>query len=167
MMHRYVQAAAERKVAALQAKHPASSFLDHVQELRKDLRQTYPCQRPRRTVPAARLIGMVSIDGVEVEKRLLHLGSGRYSTAWIYIPPTARGAAAGRYATLLMLPGHGDPGWSPAVQSRCLGFARQGYLVMLVEPFGQDERGDSRSSTRVTTRSLRPICWWRVRACSG
>ena len=85
---------------------------------------------------------MVSIDGVEVEKRLLHLGSGLYSTAWIYIPPTARGSAPGRYATLLMLPGHGDPGWSPAVQSRCLGFARQGYLVMLVEPFGQDERGE-------------------------
>jgi len=41
-----------------------------------------------------------------------------------------------------MLPGHGDPGWSASVQGRCLGFARQGYVVMLVEPFGQDERGE-------------------------
>ncbi len=41
-----------------------------------------------------------------------------------------------------MLPGHGDPEWSPSVQDRCLSFAKRGYVVMLVEPFGQNERGD-------------------------
>ena len=42
-----------------------------------------------------------------------------------------------------MLPGHGDPFWTPGMQERCLSFAKRGWIVLLVEPFGQTERGEN------------------------
>ena len=141
MMHRYFQAVARRKIEVLQAKHPPSSFADNAESLRQALKSTY-LMPDAYGEPSARLIGTVAVDRVEIEKQLLKLRPGVYSTAWIYKPWRITSPPEGRYPTILMLPGHGDPGWSPAVQSRCLSFAWQGYLVMLVQPFGQDERGE-------------------------
>jgi hypothetical protein len=141
MMHKYFQAVARRKVEGLQAKYPPSSFADNAENLRHALKRTY-LMPDAYGEPSARLIGTVAVDGVVIEKQLLRLRPGVYSTAWIYKPSRPPSAAERRCPAVFMLPGHGDPGWSPAVQSRCLSFARQGYLVMLVQPFGQDERGE-------------------------
>jgi dienelactone hydrolase len=143
MMLHYFRRVAGEKIAGLQREYPASSFAANAEKVRSALRNTY-LMPPTPTAPVQAVRARaVHVDGVDVEQQLLQLQPGVYSTSWIYKPPAQKGTARnGRRPAILMLPGHGDPGWSPAVQSRCLGFAKQGYLVMLVEPFGQDERGE-------------------------
>ena len=111
------------------------------------MRKTYLMPPEEETPVQATRVRTVRVDGIEVELWLLRLRPGVYSTSWLYKPPAEALAAAGAAArggpAILMLPGHGDPAWSPAVQCRCLSFARRGYVVMMPEPFGQDERGEA------------------------
>lgn len=143
MMVRWFRRVAGEKIARLQTAYPPSGFAAGAEGVRDALRNTYMMPPATGALPRAQLVGTVGVDGVQIEKQLLQMRPGVYTTSWVYKPAKAGSPPAARHPALLMLPGHGDPGWSPAVQSRCLSFARQGYVVMLVEPFGQDERGEA------------------------
>lgn len=137
MMDDYHRERAAERVAALRAQFPPERLARSAASVRRALAATYRMP-PSAGAPQARVLRTVTVDGIPVEQRLLRIREGVYSTALVFLP-----AGEGRHPALLMLPGHGDPSWSPAVHSRCLAFARRGYLVMLVQPFGQNERGEN------------------------
>jgi hypothetical protein len=96
--------------------------------------------------PTVTSYGKVALDSCTVEKQLLKIADGIYSPALVYLPPLPKRRLrqpALRHPALLFLPGHGDLSLSEDIQNQCLSFAKRGYIVMLVQPFGQDERGEN------------------------
>jgi hypothetical protein len=134
---RYFDRRAREKVAALRKRCSPASFVDEADRIRKALKATYLMPEAKWN-GAARLIREAIIDGLAVEVRCLQVLPGVYSVLRIYRPP-----GGGRHPAVLYLPGHGDPAWEPAVQKRLLGFARQGYVAMTTDPFGQGDLTDA------------------------
>ena len=78
-------------------------------------------------------------DGYLVEKITIQTRSGVRMTANLYVPDSAKKKAA---PAILMVHGH----WrgakqDPVVQSRCIGAAKLGFVVLCVDAFGAGERG--------------------------
>ncbi|MEO7298778.1 MAG: alpha/beta hydrolase family protein, partial [Verrucomicrobiota bacterium] len=143
LLEKYYARRSQQKAVALHAKKPPAQFLELQSQLRSALEETF-LMPPAARKPQATLLGAAAVDGIQVEKQLLKIRDGVYSPALIWRP--MKDARARKSPAILMLPGHGDPSWSPAVQSRCLSFAKRGYVVMLVQPFGQAERGEKANS---------------------
>lgn len=143
MMPRYYQSRFEAKSAALHRKYPPELLAKSAHSVRAALGKAF-MMPPRDPVPTATHVRTVTIDDVQTDLELLALAPGVASPALVFRPKPAADSDPGqRFPAVLMLPGHGDPSWSPSVQSRCLSFARAGYLVLLVQPFGQAERGEN------------------------
>ena len=143
MMDRYHIARAKEAVEKLRREYPPERFVKDQEAIRRRFAAT--CMMPEvKGPPEAVLIRHENVGGSDVELQLLKIREGMYSTAAIYHPPVPPGSVPDKkYPAIMMLPGHGDPLWSGSVQARCLSFAQQGYLVMMVEPFGQDQLGDA------------------------
>ncbi len=139
LLEKYYARRSQEKASALHAKNPPAQFLESQSQLRLALKETFlmPLAAEK---PQATLVGTAVVDGIQVEKQLLKIREGVYSPALVWRP--VKDAGTQKSPAILMLPGHGDLNWSPAVQSRCLSFAKRGYVVMLVQPFGQAERGE-------------------------
>lgn len=99
------------------------------------------------TVPGAppplepRAHGALDRDGYRVEKVSFQTMPGVRMTANLYLP-----RSAGRHAAVLAVHGH----WrgakqDPVVQSRCIGAAKLGFVVLAVDAFGAGERGVGRA----------------------
>ncbi|MCE9561303.1 MAG: SMP-30/gluconolactonase/LRE family protein [Planctomycetes bacterium] len=78
-------------------------------------------------------------DGYVVEKLTIQTRPGVRMTANLYVPDAAKKKKA---AAILMVHGH----WrgakqDPVVQSRCIGAAKLGFVVLCVDAFGAGERG--------------------------
>ena len=78
-------------------------------------------------------------DGYTVEKITIQTRPGVRMTANLYVPDAAKKKKA---AAILMVHGH----WKgakqdPTVQSRCIGAAKLGFVVLCVDAFGAGERG--------------------------
>ncbi len=78
-------------------------------------------------------------DGYTVEKITFHTRPGVRMTANLYVPDVAKKKKA---PAILMVHGH----WKgakqdPVVQSRCIGAAKLGFVVLCVDAFGAGERG--------------------------
>ncbi|MEW6072837.1 MAG: acetylxylan esterase [Planctomycetota bacterium] len=91
---------------------------------------------PPRTPLAARTIGTIERDGYRVERVVFESRPGFPVPANVYVP-----AGVGPFPAVLCPVGH----WAHAkaqdvVQARCIGFAKQGFLVLTYDPFGQGER---------------------------
>jgi acetyl esterase/lipase len=127
------------KVEMLRTQYSPGQFVKEADKVRRSLRASY-------LMPNAlwdgqsRLIRETTIDELPVEVRCLRILPGVYSVLRIYRP---RGGSGGRHPTVLYLPGHGDPAWDPGVQKRLLGFAKQGYVAVTPDPFGQGELTDT------------------------
>lgn len=83
------------------------------------------------------IIGTLERDGYRVEKLLLQTRPGILMTANAYVP-----SGEERRAAVLCVHGH----WKgakqdPVVQSRCIGLAKLGFFVLVVDAFGAGERG--------------------------
>ncbi len=142
-MGEYFRRRAMDAIRALRASWPPERIVHEADRLRRALAATYLMPAEKAEVSSTQL-GTFELDGVRLEKHLLHLRPGVASTALLLLPPPGTDAAPGnRQPTILMLPGHGDPFWSPSLQERCLSFARRGWIVLVVEPFGQSERGEN------------------------
>jgi cephalosporin-C deacetylase-like acetyl esterase len=81
--------------------------------------------------------GELSRDGYRVEKITFQTRPGVRMTANLYLPDKK-----GKLPAILMVHGH----WrgakqDPVVQSRCIGAAKLGYVVLCVDAFGAGERG--------------------------
>ena len=78
-------------------------------------------------------------DGYTVEKLTIQTRPGVRMTANLYVPDAAKKKPA---PAILMVHGH----WrgakqDPVVQSRCIGAAKLGFVVLCVDAFGAGERG--------------------------
>ncbi len=83
------------------------------------------------------IVGHVQRDGYRIEKLLLQTRPGVLMTANAYVP-----SGAGPHPAVLCVHGH----WrgakhEPVVQSRCIGLAKLGFFVLMVDAFGAGERG--------------------------
>ncbi len=81
--------------------------------------------------------GTLDRDGYRVEKVSFQTMPGVRMTANLYLP-----RSPGRHAAVLAVHGH----WrgakqDPVVQSRCIGAAKLGFVVLVVDAFGAGERG--------------------------
>ncbi|MFP6763227.1 MAG: alpha/beta hydrolase family protein [Planctomycetaceae bacterium] len=76
-------------------------------------------------------------DGYRVEKLLIQTRPGIQMTANAYVPE-----GAGQRAAVLCVHGHWRLAKSePVVQARCIGLAKLGFFVLMVDAFGAGERG--------------------------
>ncbi len=84
-----------------------------------------------------RILGTVKRDGYRIEKLLLQTRPGVLMTANAYVPD-----GEGRRSAVLCVHGHWRLAKSePVVQSRCIGLAKLGFFVLMVDCFGAGERG--------------------------
>lgn len=101
---------------------------------------------PRTPCPLEpRVLGTTRYDGYRVERLLLQTLPGILMTANAYVPEpdTAKETAntAGKRPAVLCVHGH----WrlakqEPVVQARCIGLAKLGFFVLVVDAFGAGER---------------------------
>ena len=104
--------------------------------LRENLRRAWGAwpQSPAPLNPQSH--GVLQRDGYRIEKVTFQTLPGVRMTANAYVP-----AQPGRLPTVLCVHGH----WrgakqDPVVQSRCIGLAKLGYFVLVVDAFGAGER---------------------------
>lgn len=88
---------------------------------------------------APRKFGELQRDGYRVEKLIFQTRPGVWMTANAYVPDKAQSE---KVPAVLCVHGH----WSgakqdPVVQSRCIGLAKLGFFVLVVDAFGAGERG--------------------------
>jgi dienelactone hydrolase len=88
-----------------------------------------------------RVVGELKRDGYRVQKLTLQTRPGVLMTANAYVPD-----GTGRRPAVLCVHGH----WrlakqEPVVQSRCIGLAKLGFFVLMVDAFGAGERGIGRA----------------------
>jgi dienelactone hydrolase len=90
-----------------------------------------------------RVLGTVRYDGYRVERLLLQTLPGVRMTANAYVPESSgdKAAATGKLPAVLCVHGH----WrlakqEPVVQTRCIGLAKLGFFVLVVDAFGAGER---------------------------
>ncbi|MCH7988487.1 MAG: acetylxylan esterase [Planctomycetes bacterium] len=106
-------------------------------EIRENLMQAWgrfpqePCALEPRT------LGELKRDGYRVEKIVFQTRPGIVMTANAYVPD-----GGGKRPAVLCVHGH----WSkakqePVVQARCIGLAKLGFFVLVVDAFGAGERG--------------------------
>lgn len=83
------------------------------------------------------IVGELKRDGYRVEKLVLQTRPGILMTANLYRPESS-----GRKPAVLCVHGHfGLAKSEPIVQSRCIGLAKLGFVVLMVDAFGAGERG--------------------------
>ena len=83
------------------------------------------------------IVGSFQRDGYRVEKLLIQTRPGIRMTANAYIPD-----GQGKRAAVLSVHGHWRLAKSePVVQARCIGLAKLGFFVLMVDAFGAGERG--------------------------
>ncbi len=83
------------------------------------------------------VLGTLQRDGYRVEKVVLQTMPDVWMTANAYVPE-----GEGKFPAVLCVHGH----WrgakqDPVVQSRCIGLAKLGFFVLVVDAFGAGERG--------------------------
>lgn len=82
-------------------------------------------------------VGELQRDGYRVEKLVLQTRPGILMTANAYVPD-----GGGRRPAVLCVHGHWRLAKSePVVQARCIGLAKLGFFVLMVDAFGAGERG--------------------------
>lgn len=82
-------------------------------------------------------LGILQRDGYRIEKVVFQTRPGVWMTANAYVPDRP-----GKHPAILQVHGHW-PGakQDPVVQSRCIGAAKLGFFVLVVDAFGAGERG--------------------------
>ena len=86
---------------------------------------------------SAEITGRIQRDGYVIEKLLYQSRPGFYVTAAVYVPSRARLPAP----AILCPHGHWQNGrYHPDVQSRMIGLARRGYVVLSLDKVGYNER---------------------------
>jgi hypothetical protein len=93
---------------------------------------------PERTPLNPKVTGTLKRDGYRIEKIIFDSLPKFYVTANLYMPETGRAP----YPAILMPLGHEDGGKAhEAWQRLAITFAKNGFVMLLFEPVGQDARG--------------------------
>jgi cephalosporin-C deacetylase-like acetyl esterase len=106
------------------------------QELRRRLQEAWGAFPETPCPLEPKVLGTLERDGYRVEKVLFQTRPGVWMTGNTYVP-----ARPGKLPAILMVHGH----WrgahvDPVVQSRCIGAAKLGFFVLVVDAFGAGER---------------------------
>ncbi|MFM2097200.1 MAG: hypothetical protein RIS70_4324 [Planctomycetota bacterium] len=131
----------KQQASALRGADKVPSTADAWQAQRVELRRSL--EQAWGTFPAtpcpleSKKLGELKRDGYRVEKWIFQTRPGVWMTANCYVPDSP-----GRHPAILAVHGH----WrgakqDPAVQQRCIGPAKLGYVVLVVDAFGAGERG--------------------------
>jgi dienelactone hydrolase/pimeloyl-ACP methyl ester carboxylesterase len=114
-----------------------ADVLAYQREIRTRIRSCFG-PFPEKTPLHAQVTGTVERSDYTIEKILFESRPGFLVTANLYLP---RGAAASACPGVVASCGHSDNGKAGATyQSFCQGLARQGYVVLILDPVGQGER---------------------------
>jgi dienelactone hydrolase len=89
----------------------------------------------------ARVLGTIKHDGYRIERLVFQTLPGIWMTANAYVPD-----GEGKKPAVLCVHGH----WrlakqEPVVQARCIGLARLGFFVLVVDAFGAGERATGKA----------------------
>lgn len=86
---------------------------------------------------APQKLGELQRDGYRIEKIIFQTRPNVWMTANAYVP-----AKTGKLPAMLCVHGHWQGAkQDPVVQSRCIGFVKHGFFVLVVDAFGAGERG--------------------------
>lgn len=134
----------QQRTAQLRSGDMLPASLEEWEQRKKGLRQqllkswggfpTAPCDL------SPRILGELKRDGYRVEKVVFQTRPDVWMTANAYVPE-----GSGKRAAVLCVHGH----WKgakqdPVVQSRCIGLAKLGFFVLVVDAFGAGERALSK-----------------------
>src|SRR5690606_26587358 len=105
-------------------------------ELRTQLEAAWGGLPTNAAPPESQLLDTLTRDGYRIEKRLLQTFPDVWMTALVFVPETP-----GPHPAILSVHGH----WKhakvePALQSRAIGAAKLGFVVLAVDAFGAGER---------------------------
>ena len=114
-----------------------SEWLSRRESVRAKLIQALGGLPEERCPLNAQITGRLERDGYTIEKLLYQSRPGFYVTAAVYVPADARLPAP----AILCPHGHRQDGhYHPEVQSRMIGLAKRGYVVLTLDKVGYNER---------------------------
>jgi cephalosporin-C deacetylase-like acetyl esterase len=118
--------------AAMQSTETFNAYRDECRRKYMDLLG----QMPDRTTLDPQVTGLIPCDGYSVEKVIYESRPGHHVTANLYLP-----AGSGPFPAALMFCGHEMTSKATeSYQETAILFARNGFIVLLVDPISQGER---------------------------
>ncbi len=134
--HRFIEAQGAQLRATDQPPATRAEWEARRQELRRRLQEAWG-PFPETPCPLEpRVLGTLKRDGYTIEKVVFQTRPSVWMTSNAYVPE-----GPGKRPAILMVHGH----WrgahvDPVVQSRCIGAAKLGFFVLVVDAFGAGER---------------------------
>ena len=148
---RAVNADRAKRLSSIRTKKEAFAYQDTVREAIDKAYRPWP----RKTPLCARVVGTIERHHYRIEKILFESRPGCLVTAHLYVPDKLDGPAPGIIGSC----GHAAEGKNaPLYQAFCQRLARNGFVVLIYDPFNQGERDQyyalhSRESVRSSTHA--------------
>ena len=148
---RAVNADRAKRLSSIRTKKEAFAYRDEVREAIDKAYRPWPSKTPLN----ARVVGTIERRYYRIEKILFESRPGCLVTAHLYVPHKLDGPAPGIIGSC----GHAADGKNaPLYQAFCQRLARNGFVVLIYDPFNQGERDQyyalhSRESVRSSTHA--------------
>ncbi|NLT43204.1 MAG: prolyl oligopeptidase family serine peptidase [Anaerolineae bacterium] len=136
MMRQHLVLAGDRLLRPRAVEHTRASWAARRQQLRSDLIAALG-GFPERTPLNARITSTHQRQGYRIENVVFESRPGFHATASVFVPHGLTGPAP----AVLCPHGHYAVGrYDPAVQARCVGLARRGYVTLAIDAVGYNDR---------------------------
>ena len=148
---RAVNADRAKRLSSIRSKKEAFAYRDEVREAIDKAYRPWPSKTPLN----ARVVGTIERRYYRIEKVLFESRPGCLVTAHLYVPDNLDGPAPGIIGSC----GHAADGKNASLyQAFCQRLARNGFVVLIYDPFNQGERDQyyalhSRESVRSSTHA--------------
>jgi dienelactone hydrolase len=148
---RAVNADRAKRLSSIRTKKEAFAYRDEVREAIDNAYRPWPSKTPLN----ARVVGTIERRHYRIEKILFESRPGCLVTAHLYVPDKLDGPAPGIIGSC----GHAADGKNASLyQAFCQRLARNGFVVLIYDPFNQGERDQyyalhSRESVRSSTHA--------------
>ena len=148
---RAVNADRAKRLSSIRTKKEAFAYRDEVREAIDKAYRPWPSKTPLN----ARVVGTIERRYYRIEKIIFESRPGCLVTAHLYVPDKLDGPAPGIIGSC----GHAADGKNaPLYQAFCQRLARNGFVVLIYDPFNQGERDQyyalhSRESVRSSTHA--------------